>query len=156
MAVYGLDVAQNMLEVKSPEEKFDSGKTPITVTGLVGSPRISRSTRDYLSFFVNRRWVNNRMLGFAVEEAYHGLLMQGKHPIAVINIEISPQLIDVNVHPAKTEIKFQDERAVFGAVQKAVRQTLVQSTPVPQVEEVKSRFAVPSTPFSKPGTLPSY
>ena len=66
-------------------------RAPIKVTGLVGSPRIARSTRDYLSFFVNRRWVNNRMLSFAIEEAYHGLLMQGKHPIAVINIEISPR-----------------------------------------------------------------
>jgi DNA mismatch repair protein MutL len=154
LAVYGLEVAQNMLEVKSLEEKLDSGRAPIIITGLVGSPRISRSTRDHISLFVNRRWVNNRMLGFAIEEAYHGLLMQGKHPIVVINIEISPSQIDVNVHPAKTEIKFQDERSVFGAVQKAVRQTLVQSTPVPHVEELKQRFTVPLAPYTKSATLP--
>jgi DNA mismatch repair protein MutL len=150
MAIYGLEVAQNMLEVKSQEEKFVSGKPVIKVTGLVGSPKVTRSTRDYLSFFVNRRWVNNRMLSFAVEEAYHGLLMQGKHPLGVINITIPPQLIDVNVHPAKTEIKFQDEHAVFGAVQKSVRQVLVQSSPVPQIEENKSNFGLPATPFSMP------
>jgi DNA mismatch repair protein MutL len=150
LAVYGLEVAQHMLEVQSREETLNSGQPDIKVSGLVGSPQISRATRDYLSFFVNRRWVNNRMLGFAVEEAYHGLLMQGKHPLAVINLEISPQLIDVNVHPAKTEIKFQDEHMVFGAVQKAVRQVLVQSAPVPQVEERKSNFTVPSVPFSVP------
>jgi DNA mismatch repair protein MutL len=150
IAVYGLDVARNMLEVKSQEEEFDSGKARIFVSGLAGSPRVTRSTRDYLSFFVNRRWVNNRMLSFAVEEAYHGLLMQGKHPIAVINITIPPEQIDVNVHPAKTEIKFQDERSIFSAVQRAVRQVLVQSSPVPQVEEVKSGFGVPSSPFSIP------
>ncbi len=150
IAVYGLDIARNMLEVKSQEEGFNAGKPAVFVSGLVGSPRITRSTRDYMSFFVNRRWVNNRMLSFAVEEAYHGLLMQAKHPIAVINITLPPQEIDVNVHPAKTEIKFQDERVIFGAVQKAVRQVLVQSSPVPQVEEVRSGFGVPSIPFSVP------
>jgi DNA mismatch repair protein MutL len=152
MAVYGLEVAQNMLEGNGPEIRFDNGQGQLTVSGLAGAPNIFRSSRDGLSFFVNRRWINNRMLSVAVEEAYHGLLMQGKHPIAVINIAIPPSQIDVNVHPAKTEIKFQDERAVFGAVQKAVRQSLVQSAPVPRVEEVKPGFTTPSTPFSIPRT----
>jgi DNA mismatch repair protein MutL len=148
MAVYGLDTARQMLEVKGLEESPAAGKAPIIVSGLVGSPKIARSNRDYLSFFVNRRWVNNRMLAFAVEEAYHGLLMQGKHPIAVLNITIPPQLIDVNVHPAKTEIKFQEERLVFAAVQRSVRSVLVQSAPVPEVEESRTHFNTPSTPFS--------
>ena len=68
MAIYGLEVAQNMLEIKGQAEKFSTGQPSIVVTGLVGSPKIARSTRDYLSFFVNRRWVNNRMLGFAVKK----------------------------------------------------------------------------------------
>jgi DNA mismatch repair protein MutL len=80
--------------------------------------------------------------------------MQGKHPIAVIHIEIDPALIDVNVHPAKTEIKFQDERAVFGAVQKAVRAALVQSAPVPRVEELRSDFTIPAAPLSTPPKSP--
>ena len=150
MAIYGLEVAQNMLEIKGQAEKFSTGQPSIVVTGLVGSPKIARSTRDYLSFFVNRRWVNNRMLGFAVEEAYQGLLMQGKHPLGVINIALPSEIIDVNVHPSKTEIKFQDERVVFGAVQKAVRQVLVQSTPVPQIEERKVAFGTTVTPVSGP------
>ncbi len=154
-AVYGLEVAQNMLEIKSLAGPLESGKPPITITGMVSSPKISRSNRDYLSFFVNRRWVNNHMLAFAVEEAYHGLLMQGKHPLAIINIGISPQQVDVNVHPAKTEIKFQDEHAVFGAVQKAVRQTLVKTAPVPQLEEAKSSFGVPLTAISASGPVAS-
>jgi DNA mismatch repair protein MutL len=163
MAVYGLEMAQNMLEVKSQEEKWESEKSAILVSGLVGSPRIARTSRDYLSLFVNRRWVTSRLLSFCVEEAYHGLLMQGKHPIAVLNITLPPQIIDVNVHPAKTEIKFQDERAVFSALQKAVRQTLVQSAPVPRIEETKSRFGipaslftVPSTPFIVPPSAPAF
>ncbi len=154
LAVYGLEVAQNMIEIKRSDAEIGGDKARVVVTGVVGAPRISRSGRDHVSCFVNRRWVNNRLLIFAIEEAYHGLLMQGKHPIAVVNIEISPSLIDINVHPAKTEIKFEDERSVFGVVQKAVRQALVQSTPVPLVEEIKSRFTVPSTSYSKSAQLP--
>lgn len=148
IAVYGLETAQNMLEVKSQEITFDSGKSSITVTGMVSSPRISRANRDYLSFFVNRRWVNNRLLSFAVEEAYHDLLMQGRHPVAVINIALPANQIDVNVHPSKSEIKFQDERTIFAAVQRSVREVLVRTSPVPRVDEIKPRFGIPSTPFT--------
>jgi DNA mismatch repair protein MutL len=147
VAVYGLEVAQNMLEVGARGTGLVD-PAMIKVSGLVGSPQVARASRDYLSIFVNRRWVSSRSLSFAIEEAYHGLLMQGKHPIAVINIAIPPSAIDVNVHPAKTEIKFQDERAVFGAVQKAVRASLVLTAPVYQVEEVKRSFGVPASSFT--------
>ena len=156
-SVYGLEIARNMLELKGPGEQWDSGRAAVAVTGLIGSPNLSRSTRDYLSFFVNRRWVNNRMLAFAVEEAYQGLLMQGKHPVAVINVQLSPAEVDVNVHPAKTEIKFQDERAVFGAVQKTVRQTLVQTAPVHQIQDTGIKFNQPGSAVVfpvNPATLP--
>jgi DNA mismatch repair protein MutL len=78
----------------------------------------------------------SRVLARAVEEAYHGLLMVGKYPIAIINIGIPPQLVDVNIHPTKTEVKFQQEHVVFSAVQKAVRQALVQQMPVPGIDSV--------------------
>ena len=148
MAVLGLEAAQNMLEMKTQSEGYSNGGVAIQVSGLVGSPHLVRSSRNYLSFFVNRRWVNSRSLSFAVEEAYSGLLMQGKHPVAVININLPPSSIDVNVHPAKTEIKFQDERGVFSAVQKAVRATLMRTAPVPQVEEVQRTFNVPAVPIN--------
>jgi DNA mismatch repair protein MutL len=141
VAIYGADVAVNMLELQDDGERWSGGNSAITVSGRVGSPAVARSTRDYISLFVNRRWVNSRTLSYAVEEAYHGLLMTGKHPIAVINITLPPNKVDVNVHPAKTEIKFQDERAVFAVVQKAVRQALVRSAPVPQLKETRSGFS---------------
>jgi DNA mismatch repair protein MutL len=155
-AVYGAEVARQMIELSSLSGAFKTAPDGIKISGLIGSPQVVRSTRDYMSFFVNRRWVNNRMLGFAVEEAYHGLLMQGKHPIAVINIEIPPAEIDVNVHPAKTEIKFQDERAVFSALQKAVRAVLVQSSPVHELAENQPQFKVPTTPFSAVPEAPKF
>ena len=123
--VYGAEIAGNMIELKGEA-------TVPRVTGMVGLPRVSRSGRGYLSFFVNRRWVNSRMLARAVEEAYHGLLMVGRHPVAVINISLPAQDVDVNIHPTKSEVKFANERAVFSAVYRAVRQALAEQTPVPQ------------------------
>ncbi len=133
-ALYGVEAARQMIEIDHRAAGTSPDSGGIHVSGLTGAPQLVRSTRDYLSFFVNRRWVNNRMLGFALEEAYHGLLMQGKHPVAAINITIPAGQIDVNVHPAKTEIKFQDDKAVFSALQRSVRAALVQSAPVHQVE----------------------
>ncbi|MBA7702905.1 DNA mismatch repair protein MutL [subsurface metagenome] len=140
--VYGAEIARHMLEVS--ESGWGSGEAQVKVTGMVGAPSISRSGRGYLSFFINRRWVNSRLLAWGVEEAYHGLLPQGKHPVAVITISLPPSEVDVNIHPTKSEVKFQHERQVFAAVQKAVRQTLIAQTPVPRIEEVVAAYGVPS------------
>ncbi|MBA7686631.1 DNA mismatch repair protein MutL [subsurface metagenome] len=144
--VYGLEVAQNMLEVGGGDREWESGvaTSSLSVTGMVGSPTISRSNRSYLSLFVNRRWISSRLLAWAVEEAYHGLLMQGKHPVAIINISLPPEEVDVNIHPTKTEVKFQNEHTVFGAVQKAVRRALIELAPVPKIEEVATAYGAPS------------
>jgi len=144
--VYGAEIAENMIELK--------GETTPRVTGMVGLPKVSRSGRSYLSFFVNRRWVNSRMLARAVEEAYHGLLMVGRHPVAVINISLPARDVDVNIHPTKSEVKFANERAVFSAVYRAVRQTLAEQTPVPRVEAATrpilspSEFREPTAPYA--------
>jgi DNA mismatch repair protein MutL len=125
--VYGLEVAQNMLGIGSGDGEWESGVATslLSVTGMVGSPAISRSNRGYLSLF-------------------HGLLMQGKHPVAIINISLPPEEVDINIHPTKTEVKFQNEHVVFGAVQKAVRRALIELAPVPKIEEVATAYGAPS------------
>jgi DNA mismatch repair protein MutL len=145
--VYGAETAASMIEVKSEA-------TAPKIAGMVGLPKVSRSGRGYLSFFVNRRWVNSRMLARAVEEAYHGLLMVGRHPVAVINISLPAKDVDVNIHPTKSEVKFTNERAVFSAVYKAVRQALAEQTPVPSVEAARkpvfsSEFREPTAPYAE-------
>ena len=140
--VYGAEIAGQMLEV--PEGGWGSDEARVGVTGMIGAPSLGRSGRNYLSFFINRRWVSSRLLAWAVEEAYHGLLPQGKHPVAVLNIALPPSEVDVNIHPAKSEVKFQHENQVFTAVQKAVRQTLIAQTPVPRIEEVAVAYGRPS------------
>jgi len=144
--VYGLEVANNMMALGQRDGEWVGGDVlslPM-VSGMVGSPTISRSSRGYLSFFINRRWVSSRLLAWAVAEAYHGLLMQGKHPVAIINISLPPEQMDVNIHPAKLEVKFQNERLVFSAVQKAVRQTLIGLMPVPKIEAPAATYMTPS------------
>jgi DNA mismatch repair protein MutL len=144
--VYGLEIAQNMLEIGDGDKEWESGITAssLSVTGMIGSPAVSRSNRGYLSLFVNRRWISSRSLAWAVEEAYHGLLMQGKHPVAIINISLPSDEVDVNAHPTKTEVKFQNEHAIFGAVQKVVRRALIELAPVPKIEEVATTYGAPS------------
>jgi DNA mismatch repair protein MutL len=144
--VYGLEVARNMLEIGDRGWESEAAVSSPQVTGMAGSPSISRSNRGYLSFFINRRWVNSRILARAVEEAYHGLLMEGKHPMAIITISLPPGEVDVNVHPTKTEIKFRNEHMIFTAVQKAVRQALVGSIAVPRIEEPVTTYVSPSEP----------
>jgi DNA mismatch repair protein MutL len=120
--IYGSELAQKMLKV----EQNDS---VVQVSGLVSPSSLARSNRNYLSFFVNRRWVHSPLLTRATEEAYHGLLMVGQHPVVVVNISVPAQELDINIHPAKAQIKFSHEQAVFGSVKKAVEKALAR-TPI--------------------------
>jgi DNA mismatch repair protein MutL len=127
-AVYGAETASAMIEVHPLEDR------DVAVEGLIAPPHISRSNRSYISLFLNGRWIQNRRLAFAVEEAYAGMLMVGRHPIAVLNLRLPPEDVDVNVHPTKAEVRLRDESAVFSAVQRSVRAALATSAPVPQAQ----------------------
>ena len=127
--VYGLQIAEQMVAVAG--EQREDAEYPV-VTGYVSRPTCYKSSRQHISFFVNRRWVLSRMLTAAVEGAYHSLLLPGRHPVAVINIQVDPTLLDVNVHPAKTEIRFLKERRVFAAILRATRQALLEEPEMPQ------------------------
>lgn len=111
--IYGVETAQKMLEVKD-------GDALASVRGLISPPSVTRTSRSCLSFFVNRRWIRSPLLTKAAEQAYHGLLMEGKHPIVILNLSLPGREIDVNVHPTKANIKFHHEQAVFATVEKAV------------------------------------
>jgi len=138
--IYGSEIAQRMLKV---EQKDALAK----VGGLTSPPSLARSNRNYLSFFVNRRWVRSPLLTRATEEAYRGLLMDGQHPIAVINISLPTQELDVNIHPAKAQIKFCHEQAAFGSVRKAIEEALAR-TPIASSKAVP--FSISSGQWQSP------
>lgn len=141
VAVYGLSVAEQMVPIGETalpaDERGDDLAPPDPdrprVGGYVSRPTCYKATRQYLSFFVNGRWVQSRSLSYAVEEAYHSLLLTGRHPVAVINLTLDPWLLDVNVHPAKTEVKFLRERQVYAAVQRAARAAVIETAATPEV-----------------------
>ncbi|MFA5078408.1 MAG: DNA mismatch repair endonuclease MutL [Dehalococcoidia bacterium] len=133
--IYGLDIAKKMLDVEGTDGF-------LYIQGLASPPSVQRSSRSYLSFFVNRRYVRNSLLAKAVETAYEELLMTGRHPLAVINIAIPPEEVDVNVHPTKLEVKFRNNSSVFTAIVKTLRDTLAKSplpSARPELEEASSR-----------------
>ena len=138
--IYGSEVAQRMLKVEQKDNL-------VKVSGLTSPPSLARSNRNYLSFFVNRRWVRSPLLTRATEEAYRGLLMDGQHPMAVINISLPAQELDVNVHPAKAQIRFCHEQAVFSSVQKAIEEALAR-TPIASPKTVP--FSVGSGQWQSP------
>ncbi len=127
-AAYGVELARELLPLDG------EAQGAIEVSGLIGSPAVSRANRSYISLFVNRRWIRHRALTFAVVEAYQGMLPTGRYPVAIIEVRLPPEEVDVNVHPTKAEVRFRDERAVFAAVQRAVRRTLSARAPVPGME----------------------
>jgi DNA mismatch repair protein MutL len=118
-SVYGMTVATEMLYMVG---------MPL-VTGMVSQPRMSRGSRDGMVLAVNGRPISSRPLMYALEECYQGMLERGRHPVAVIDIGIDTELVDVNVHPAKREVRFREEGAVFSALQRAVRNALGGSEP---------------------------
>jgi DNA mismatch repair protein MutL len=129
IAVYGLEVAEQMLAIEEPQELPPSLSDP-GISGYISIPALHRANRNDISFFVNRRWIQDRSLAHAIAQAYHTLLPVGRHPMAVIMLEIDPAEVDVNVHPTKREVKFRNSQRVFGAVQRTVRHTLVELAPV--------------------------
>lgn len=103
----------------------------LRVHGLTSVPELTRGNRGGIQIFVNRRAVEDRSLTHAVVQAYHTLLPVGRYPLAVVFIELDPALVDVNVHPQKLQVRFAEERRVFGAVQKAVRQAILGNLATP-------------------------
>jgi DNA mismatch repair protein MutL len=134
MRVYGLDLAKQMLPVGNPAGG-DTGAPvqAIRVSGYTGFPELHRSNRSYITLFVNRRWFQDTSIAYSVIQAYHTLLPTGRYPVAVLFLEMDPAEVDVNVHPTKAEVRFRDAGVVFGAVQRAVRETLTAHAPVPQI-----------------------
>lgn len=125
-ALYGVDIARNMLEVLSSHES-------ISITGFISPIAVTRSNRREITFYVNGRPVQDNTLTTALIQAYHTLLMVGRYPIAVIFLEIPPEMVDVNVHPTKAEVRFREPDRLFSAVRNAVRRSLLAHNPVPEL-----------------------
>ncbi len=146
--IYGKEVSEGVVPVDYEYED-------IKITGVVGKPEIARSNRSYQLFFVNKRYIKDKTLSASVEQAFKGLLTIGKYGFLVLNIDIDPQKIDVNVHPSKLEIRWQEEQKVFKAVYYAIRESLLKeelvSSPEKVVEEKQDiEASIPNVPIQNP------
>ena len=126
--INGKEIAEGLLEVNYEYEG-------IKVTGAIGKPEIARSNRSYQMFFVNKRYIKDKTLSAGVEQAFKGLIPIGKYGVVILNIEIEPNKIDVNVHPTKLEIRFQEEQKVFKAIYHSVKETLLKGDLVKEPEK---------------------
>jgi DNA mismatch repair protein MutL len=120
----------------------------IAVSGAISSPHAHRGSRSGLILIVNRRRVHNRALLAAIDESYRGLIPGGRHGYGVVSVDVAPETLDVNVHPAKREVRFSDERAVFSAVQRACWAALRGAPALGAGGEVPSAFGQRVTPAS--------
>ncbi|WP_027307508.1 DNA mismatch repair endonuclease MutL [Caloramator sp. ALD01] len=122
--IWGKNVFDNLIEVNSTKET-------ITLKGFIGNSKLEKSNRNYQSIFVNGRHVRNKTITAAVENAYKSMLSINKFPLFVLNIFINPELIDVNVHPTKAEIKFSDEQKIFKEVYSCIKESLLKKDFIP-------------------------
>jgi DNA mismatch repair protein MutL len=125
-ALYGVDVAKQMLEIQSEEEGF-------RLSGYISPTSLTRSNRKEITFFINGRWVHDVALNTALLQAYHTLLMVGRYPLTALFLEMSPEEVDVNVHPAKAEVRFRNPDKVFSFIQRSARRALLAYSPIPNV-----------------------
>jgi DNA mismatch repair protein MutL len=121
--LYGVDIARQMLEVLV---EYDE----LVVSGFISPTSLTRSNRREITIYVNGRWIQDVALVSALVQAYHTMLMVGRYPLAAIFIELPAEQVDVNVHPAKAEVRFRDKDRVFSGVQRAVKRALLAYTPV--------------------------
>ena len=152
--IYGREIAMNLIEIQT-----EAGD--VKISGFLGKPVISRGNRNFENYFINGRYVKNQIVSKAIEDAYKDFTMQHKYPFVALQITMPGEEVDVNVHPAKLEIRFQNQQAVYNAVYEAVDRGLRKEELIPQVklEEQKEipRADVPSpapAPMPKKETKP--
>jgi len=128
-AVVGADAAAAMLPAEADRD-LPPPSGPLRVTGFVSPPHQHRATRRYVVLLVNGRPIQDARLQHAILDAYHTLIPKGRYPLVVLRVDLPPSGVDVNVHPAKAEVRFRDARSVYGALQQAVRAALLERSPI--------------------------
>jgi len=145
-AIFGISEAAKMLRVS---EDYDPNWEGPVVSGIIGTPTQKRSNRSRIFLFVNGRLVQSRTLSYAFEQAYKGFSSDNKFPVGAIILRVPLDEVDVNVHPAKTEVRFKNENQIFAALQSSIRTTLLEYSPVHSVvnyQRSEKKFTEKSDP----------
>ena len=138
LAIYGAEVAARMLPVYLVDGD-------VTVEGYASAPDLTRHNRSWLTLLVNHRWVYDRSVLYAIEQAYQGVLPERRYPLAVVNLALPPERVDVNSHPTKREVRFRQESRIFSTVQSAVRDALLTHAPARPATRPMTPTSIPPT-----------
>ena len=130
--IFGREIAGNLLPI-------DMGDAPVKVSGFIGKPLIARGNRNYENYFINGRYIKSSLINKAIEEAYKPFMMQHKYPFTMLYFEIEPSFLDVNVHPAKMELRFKDGEMIYKMVYHSISMALSHKELIPEVELKESR-----------------
>ena len=150
-SIYGRDVTNQLITVNRAYQRSTlTGLPAVTVRGFIGKPVITRANRNFELYFVNERFVKNPMIMKAIEDGYRAFLMQHKFPFVVLMIDVNPEIVDVNVHPQKLEVRFSDGMLIYNsvldAVQNALRQTeLIVNTDLDAADDGRGAHAAATT-----------
>lgn len=139
--IYGKEAGSSLLELKYKDDIFD-------ISGYIAKPEYAKSKRTNEIYFINSRYIKNNIISKAIEDAYGNRMMQGKYPFVVLNIRINPALLDVNVHPSKMEIRFEDANMIYSVIKSSIENTLLQADLVKKayisekdrIEEIKQNL----------------
>lgn len=145
--IYGRDIAKQLLPV-SWENEF------LKISGYLGKPAVSRGNRGFENYFINGRYVKDKIITRALEDGFHGYIMQHKYPFAVLQIEMDGNGLDVNVHPSKLEVRFSRGEEVYGAICSAVKEALGQKELIPEVTLDKKKGKKTVSPGEKKENIP--
>lgn len=143
--IYGRDITRELIEIHTK----DRDET-IRIDGFIGKPVISRGNRNFENYYVNGRYAKNNIISRAIEDAYKDFTMQHKYPFVVLHIEIDGEHVDVNVHPTKMELRFNNQQEVYNAIYSAVDQGLHEKELIPHVEMPEPKPVVSNTPAYAP------
>ncbi|QUH20760.1 DNA mismatch repair endonuclease MutL [Alkaliphilus sp. B6464] len=132
LSVFDKDTFKNLIFL-------EENKSNMKLHGYIGQPSFVRGNRNLQIIYVNGRYVKNKLISKAIEEAYKEKIIINKHPICILNLNIDPSIIDVNVHPAKTEVKFEAEEQIYDFIYKSIISALKQNTTMPNLIAVKSK-----------------
>jgi len=147
--IYGRDIAANLLEIQTEFEDF-------SVSGYIGKPVISRGNRNFESYFINGRYIKSSLIAKAIEDGYHGFLMQHKYPFTVLSVHLDGNLVDVNVHPNKMELRFSNGEQLYRQITNLIHSMLQQKELIADVavkEEKKGRGKTRLRPKKNTGTV---
>ncbi len=144
--IYGRDIASHLLQVKAEDEN-------LSLTGYIGEPVVSRGNRNFENYFINGRYIKSNIIAKAIEDAYKDFTMQHKYPFTALYLTVKGELLDVNVHPSKMEVRFDSQQAIYNFIYDAVGKSLHQKELIPHVEVPEPREVKKEAAGTVPGVV---